>query len=176
MSYISFNKQQLVNLEFTMSKEILRSNRSGAFYNTTIIGCNTRKYHGLLVVPQPQLDNNNHVLLSSIDETIIDNKEEFNLGVHQYVDGTVSPRGHKYLRNFTTEPIPRLTYRIGTSVIHKEYIFAEKEARILIRYTLEEAAQPVTLRLQPFLAFRNVHMLTYENYDANRFPAVFQGC
>lgn len=168
MSYISFSKQQLVNLEFTMSKEILRSNRSGAFYNTTIIGCNTRKYHGLLVVPQPQLDNNNHVLLSSIDETIIDNKEEFNLGVHQYVDGTVSPRGHKYLRNFTTEPIPRLTYRIGTSVIHKEYIFAEKEARILIRYTLEEAAQPVTLRLQPFLAFRNVHMLTYENYDANR--------
>lgn len=168
MSYIYFDKQHLVNLEFTLNKEILRSNRSGAFCNTTLIGCNTRKYHGLLVVPQPQLDNNNHVLLSSIDETVIVNKEEFHLGVHQYQDGTVAPRGHKYLREFSAEPIPRLTYRIGSTWLHKEYIFNENDARILIRYTLADAAQPITLRLLPFLAFRNVHMLTHENYDASR--------
>lgn len=168
MAYISFDKQHLVNLEFTLNKEILRSNRSGAFYNTTIIGCNTRKYHGLLVMPQPRLDNNNHVLLSSIDETIIANKEEFHLGVREYRDGTVSPRGHKYLREFTVEPIPKLTYRVGSSYLTKEYILAENEPRILIRYTLTEAAQPVTLRLMPFLAFRNVHILTHENYAANR--------
>lgn len=168
MAYISFDKQHLVNLEFTMNKEILRSNRSGAFYNTTIIGCNTRKYHGLLVVPQPQLDNNNHVLLSSIDETIIANKEEFHLGVHEYSDGTVAPRGHKYLREFTAEPIPKLRYRVGSSIFTKEYIFEEKEPRILIRYTLEESTQPITLRLMPFLAFRNVHMVTHENHEANR--------
>lgn len=168
MAYISFDKQHLVNLEFTMNKEILRSNRSGAFYNTTVIGCNTRKYHGLLVMPQPKLDNNNHVLLSSIDETLVANKEEFHLGVHEYKDGTVSPRGHKYLREFTAEPIPKLTYRVGSSFLTKEYIFAENEPRILIRYTLAEAAQPVTLRLMPFLAFRNVHMVTHENHAANR--------
>lgn len=168
MAYISFDKQHLVNLEFTMNKEILRSNRSGAFYNTTIIGCNTRKYHGLLVVPQPQLDNNNHVLLSSIDETIIANKEEFHLGVHEYQGGTIAPRGHKYLREFTAEPIPKLLYRVGSSFLTKEYIFEEKEPRILIRYTLMDAAQPIVLRLMPFLAFRNVHMVTHENYSANR--------
>lgn len=168
MAYISFDKQHLVNLEFTMNKEILRSNRSGAFYNTTVIGCNTRKYHGLLVMPQPQLDNYNHVLLSSIDETIIANNEEFHLGVHEYRDGTVAPRGHKYLREFTAEPIPKLTYRVGSSFLTKEYIFEEKEPRILIRYTLTDAAQPITLRLMPFLAFRNVHMVTHENYQANR--------
>lgn len=168
MAYISFDKQQLVNLEFTMNKEILRSNRSGAFYNTTIIGCNTRKYHGLLVVPQPRLDNNNHVLLSSIDETIIVNKEEFHLGVHEYKDGTVSPRGHKYLRSFSTEPIPVLTYRVGSTVLNKEYIFTDNDARILIRYEIKEAEQPIVMRFQPFLAFRNVHILTHENYDANR--------
>jgi len=168
MAYISFDKRQLVNLEFTMNKEILRSNRSGAFCNTTIIGCNTRKYHGLLVMPQPRLDNNNHVLLSSVDETIIANKEEFHLGVRQYQDGTVAPRGHKYLREFTAEPIPKLKYRVGSSILTKEYIFGDKEPRIFIRYTLEEAAQPITLRLMPFLAFRNVHMVTHENYVANR--------
>ena len=71
MSYISWDKKKLVNLEFTLNREVLRSNALGAFLATTVIGCNTRKYHGLLVVPQPQLDNNNHVLLSSLDETII---------------------------------------------------------------------------------------------------------
>lgn len=168
MAYISFEKRQLVNLEFAMNKEILRSNRLGAFYNTTIIGCNTRKYHGLLVVPQPQLDNNNHVLLSSIDETIIANKEEFHLGVHEYQDGTVTPRGHKYLREFTAEPFPMLRYRIGSSILTKELVFGEKESRILIRYTLEEAVLPIILRLAPFLAFRNIHMVTHENHVAKR--------
>ena len=67
MSYISWDKKKLVNLEFTLNREVLRSNALGAFLATTVIGCNTRKYHGLLVVPQPQLDNNNHVLLSSLD-------------------------------------------------------------------------------------------------------------
>ena len=93
MSYISWEKKKLVNLEFTLNREVLRSNALGAFLATTVIGCNTRKYHGLLVVPQPQLDNNNHVLLSSLDETIIENKEEFHLGVHMYPDGIFAPRG-----------------------------------------------------------------------------------
>ena len=77
MSYISWDKDKLVNLEFSLNREILRSNSAGAFMATTLIGCNTRKYHGLLVVPQPQLDKNNHVLLSSLEETLIHNKEEF---------------------------------------------------------------------------------------------------
>lgn len=168
MSYISFNKGQLVNLEFSLDRELLRSNRSGAFLNTTICGCNTRKYHGLLVVPQPSLDSDNHILLSSIDETIIEQNEEFHFGVRMYPNGVFSPRGHKYLRDFVAEPIPKLTYRVGSVVLNKEYIFAQNEARLLIRYTLSESASPITLRLKPFLSFRNIHQLTRENYDANR--------
>lgn len=168
MSYISWNKRDLVNLEFTLNREILRSNSKGAFTATTMIGCNTRKYHGLLVVPQPQLDNYNHVLLSSLDETIIENKEEFHLGVHMYPNGVFAPRGHKYLRDFTADPMPKLTYRIGNVVLNKELIFSMSEARIFVRYTLVESASPITLRILPFLAFRNVHMLTHENYEASR--------
>lgn len=168
MSYISWDKKKLVNLEFSLNHEVLRSNGLGAFLATTVIGCNTRKYHGLLVVPQPQLDNNNHVLLSSLDETIIENKEEFHLGVHMYPEGVFAPRGHKYLRDFTADPMPKLTYRIGNMVLDKELIFSSTEARLFVRYTLREAAVPITLRVLPFLAFRNVHMLTHENHDASR--------
>ena len=167
MSYISWNKKELVNLEHSLNREVLRSNALGAFLATTVIGCNTRKYHGLLVVPQPQLDNNNHVLLSSLDETIIENKEEFHLGVHMYPDGIFAPRGHKYIRDFTADPMPKLTYRIGNVVLDKELIFSSTEARLFVRYTLRESMVPITLRVLPFLAFRNVHMLTHENYDAN---------
>ena len=168
MSYISYEKNKLVNLEFALNKEILRSNQSGAFLATTITGCNTRKYHGLLVVPQPQLDNNNHVLLSSVDETLIQGKEEFHLGVHMYPNGIYEPRGHKYLQHFTADPMPRQVYCIGNIRLVKEMIFSDSEARLYIRYTLEEATDPIVLRILPFLAFRNVHMLTHENYDANR--------
>lgn len=136
MSYISWDKKKLVNLEFSLNHEVLRSNGLGSFLATTVIGCNTRKYHGLLVVPQPQLDNNNHVLLSSLDETIIENKEEFHLGVHMYPDGVFAPRGHKYLRDFTADPMPKLTYRIGNVVLDKELIFSSTEARLFVRYTL----------------------------------------
>ncbi len=167
MTYIAFNKQQLINLEFALSRELLRSNRSGSYSATTITGCNTRKYHGLLVVPQPQLDHNNHLLLSAIDETVIQHQEAFNFGLRMYPNGVHEPKGHKYLREFIAEPIPRVIYRVGGVMLSKEMLFAHNESRLLIRYTLLEAHSPTALRLKPFLAFRNIHQLTRANLDAN---------
>ena len=66
MSYIQFEKTLMTNLEEALPKEILRSNRSGAYSCSTIVDCNTRKYHGLLVVPIPKLSEENYVLLSSL--------------------------------------------------------------------------------------------------------------
>ena len=84
MSYLHFDKTLMVNLEESLPREILRTNRSGAYHCTTIVDCNTRKYHGLLVIPVPNLDDENHVLLSSLDETVIQHGAEFNLGLHKY--------------------------------------------------------------------------------------------
>ena len=77
MSYINFDKNQLVNLEYSLNKEVLRSNRAGSNACTTIMGCNTRKYHGLLVTPQPAIDGENHVLLSAMDITILKKDAEY---------------------------------------------------------------------------------------------------
>lgn len=167
MSYLSLHKSTLIKLDFGLTHELVRSNRSGAYASTTISGCNTRKYHGLLVAPQPWLDQNNHILLSSLDETIIQHDESFNFGVRMYPNGVYNPKGHKYLREFTSDPIPKITYRVGGVVLDKEMLFAENEDRILIRYTLREAHSKTILRLKPFLAFRNIHQLTRANIDAN---------
>jgi len=165
MSYIEFDKNQLINLGYSLKRELLRSNRAGAYSSRTIVGCNTRKYHGLLVAPQPGIDDENHVLLSNLDEVIIQRDASFNLGIHKYPGGVYKPGGHKYIRDFNTEPIPNLVYRVGGVLLRKEMIFAESNDRIMIRYTLEDAHSPTRLRFNPFLAFRNVHRLSKANFD-----------
>jgi predicted glycogen debranching enzyme len=163
MSYLKFDKSSLANLEKSLRKEILRTNKSGAYSATTLVDCNTRKYHGLLAVPVPELSDNNYVLLSSLDETIIQHGAEFNLGVHKYEGNFFSPNGQKYIREFHLDAVAKTIYRVGGVILSKERIFVLHENRFVIRYTLLDAHSPTTLRLRPFLAFRSVHELCIEN-------------
>jgi len=168
MSYLRFDKTLTSNLEESLTREILRTNKSGAYHCTTIVDCNTRKYHGLLVIPVPNLDDENHVLLSSLDETVIQHGAEFNLGLHKYRGNNFNPNGHKYIREFECDHIPATTYRVGGVLLRKEKVFVHHENRILIRYTLLESHSPTTLRFRPFLAFRSVREYTHENSIARR--------
>ena len=168
MGYLRFEKPLMINLEESLPREILRTNRSGAYHCSTIVDCNTRKYHGLLVLPVPNLDDENHVLLSSLDETVVQHGAEFNLGLHKYQGNVFSPMGHKYIREFTWERVPTTIYRVGGVKLKKEKAFVHHENRILIRYTLLEATSPILLRLRPFLAFRSVRQYTHENWQADK--------
>ena len=158
----------MTNLEESLGRELIRTNRSGAYSSSTIVDCNTRKYHGLLVVPVPELDDENHVLLSSLDVTVIQHGAEFNLGLHKYQGNNYSPKGHKYIREFDCGKVPTTIYRVGGVILKKEVVFQHYEDRILIRYTLEDAHSATTLRLRPFLAFRSVRQFTHENGVASR--------
>ena len=168
MSYLRFEKALMTNLEESLPRELLRTNRSGAYSCSTIVDCNTRKYHGLLVVPVPELDDENHVLLSSLDATVIQHGAEFNLGLHKYQGNNYSPKGHKYIREFDCDKVPTTLYRVGGVVLKKEVVFQHYEDRILIRYTLVDAHSATTLRFRPFLAFRSVRQFTHENSTASR--------
>lgn len=159
MNYLNFDKSVLTNLDKSLTKEMLRTNRSGAYNSTTLVDCNTRKYHGQLVIPVPQIDGNKHVLLSSLDETIIQHSAEFNLGVHQYEGGHFSPNGHKYIREFTCELISKTIYRVGGVIISKERLMVSNQSRTITKYTLLQAHSATTIRFKPFLAFRSVHEL-----------------
>ena len=167
MSYLKFDKTQMSNLQDSLFKELLITNESGAYCSTTLVGCNIRKYHGLLVVPVPNLDDENHVLLSSLDETIIQHGAEFNLGLHKYQGDNYSPKGHKYIVSFEWEKVPTWIYRIGGVLLKKEICYRTDRYRLFVRYTLLEAHSPTTLRLKPYLAFRSVRQWTHENGAAN---------
>jgi predicted glycogen debranching enzyme len=176
MSYLRLEKAVMTNLQESLRREFLRTNRSGAYSSSTLVDCNTRKYHGLLVVPVPELDDENHVLLSSLDCTVIQHGAEFNLGLHKYQGNNFSPNGHKYIREYDATEVPTTTYRVGGVILKKEIVFQHYEDRILIRYTLVDAHSATTLRFRPFLAFRSVRQFTHENSTASReYSAVDNG-
>lgn len=168
MGYLKFEKALMTNLQDSLPRELLRTNRSGAYSCSTIVDCNTRKYHGLFVVPVPGLDDENHVLLSSLDPTVIQHGAAFNLGLHKYHGGNYSPNGHKYIREFDCDKVPTTIYKVGNAVLKKEVVLQCYEERILVRYTLLEGQGTTLLQFRPFLAFRSVREFTHENAAINR--------
>ncbi len=167
MEYIQFDNSKLPNLEYSLFKEILRTNRAGAYMSTSILGCNTRKYHGLLVCPIENFDNRNFVMLSSLECSVVQHDKIFNLGIQQYKDEYFEPKGHKYMCEYTVDPTTKMTHRVGGVVLSQEFILSENENQILIKYTLEDAHSDTILRLKPFLAFRDIHSLMKENMNVN---------
>ncbi len=167
MTYLNLKKTELVNLEYSLRKEVLRTNRSGSYSSTTVVGCNTRKYHGTLVCPVKELDNQKCVLLSSLDVSLIQHQQIFNLGIHKYQGNNYEPKGHKYMVDVEVETTPKRVYRVGGMVISTEILMAENEEQVLFRVTLEEAHSATKIRFKPFLAFRDIHSLTKQNMIAN---------
>ena len=162
---LKFDKRELGNLEYSLNREVLATDRLGGYMSSTIIGCNTRKYHGLMVAPIDQSDRT-YVLLSSLDETIVQHDQSFNLALHRF-EGTYEPRGHKYITDFEYTPTPTLTYRVGGVILRKELLWIHKRTQLMIRYTLVDAHSDTTLRLRPLLAFRDKHSLSKANMEAD---------
>ena len=167
MGYIKFDKAHVVNLEYSLTREILRNNRAGSYSSTTIVGCNTRKYHGWLVCPVDAMGGERHVLLSSVDSTVVSNGQSFNTGIHKYQGDHYSPKGHKYVEDFDIQDIPGMTFRVGNVILKQERILVHYEQQLLIRYTIIDMDEPIKFQLRPFLAFRSIHQLTRANMWAN---------
>lgn len=165
MDFLKFNKSELVNLEYSLKREIIAANRSGAYCNMSIVACNTRRYHGLLAVPVGELGGGKYMLLSALDESLVLRGKQFNLGIHCYGD-TYEPRGHKYIVDFDANPVPVITYKVGGILFTKTIMMVPDNDQVLVRYELLEAPSKVSLVLKPFLAFRSVHSLTSQNSEA----------
>ncbi len=168
MAALTFDKNELGNLEYSLQREMLATNRLGGYMSTTIVCCNTRKYHGLLVSPIDDSERD-FILLSTLDETIIRDGQRFNLALHRYKGGSYEPRGHKYITDFEYTPCPAVTYRIGDVILRKEFLWIHKRTQLMVKYTLVEGGhnKPVTLQLRPFLAFRDRHDLSKANMYAD---------
>ena len=144
MAFLKFNKSELVNLEYSLKREIIVAN---------------------LAVPVDKLGGGNYILLSSLDESLVVGGKQFNLGIHCYGD-VYEPRGHKYIVDFDADPAPEIVYKVGEIMFSKTILMAPDQDQVLIKYHLIEAPEKATLMLKPFLAFRSVHSLTSQNPEA----------
>jgi len=172
MALLKFNKAELVNLSYSLKREIICANKTGAYCNTSIVTCNTRRYHGLLAVTLDRFGGDRFLLLSSLDESLIVNGKQFNLGIHCYGD-IYEPRGHKYVVDFAADPVPQITFKIGSIVFRKSLLLCPDRDQLYIKYELLEAPDAATVQIRPMLAFRNIHALTQANdvADAAAKPA-----
>jgi predicted glycogen debranching enzyme len=166
MPYIQFTKKFFAQPEQAIAREYLETNPNGAYCNSTLINCNSRKYHGLLVVKQPQIDDGRYVLLSALDETIFQGAERFSCGTHKYPNA-FHPEGFRLYNDFSNAQIPTWTFKTEGFTLRKELLLVEDEDRLLVRYTVVEAKPSIRLQLDPFVAFRNIHTVYRANTSAN---------
>lgn len=162
MAFLKFNKAELVNLSYSLKREIISANKTGAYCNTSIVACNTRRYHGLLGVPVDNFGGDIYMLLSAVDESLEVNGKLFNLGIHCY-GGIYEPRGHKYIVDFSADPVPTITYRVGQIEFTKSILLVPDQDQVMLRYELKKSPAKIRIMLKPFLAFRNIHSLTSQN-------------
>lgn len=161
-----YDRSQLNDLAFSNSKEFLAVAAKGNYAAGTITGCNTRKYHGLVVALQPQIDEDHHVLLAGLDETVINGDQTFDLSIHKYPN-VFAPDGPQYMSSFTPLPIPAWTFELGEIVVRKE-LQMDDEGSLTIRYSLTKGDTPVILHLHPLLAFRNMHWVRRADENADK--------
>jgi predicted glycogen debranching enzyme len=154
-------RADLENFADATQHEWLETNGLGGWAGSSIIGANTRRYHGLLVaatVPPAE----RMVLLSKLDETIVTGDNRIELGVNLYPGQTVSPEGHQYLQGFTRELFPQWDYEAGDIRLKKTIAMVHGENTVLLFYDVMEAAGPFTVELLPLMAARSYHSLSHE--------------
>lgn len=184
---LRIDREDLLKLEKSLTREWLETNGRGAYASSTIVACATRKYHGLLVSPIAG-SVQRHLFLSSFEETLhgtagervedtaSDDERtslrEASISLARY--GTCfAPQGHRSIECFELCPWPRTTYRIGRSRVRREVLMVRDQATVLVRYTIvpEDFASrselPHELRLRPLVAARRADELHFENLALN---------
>ncbi|MEP7233280.1 MAG: glycogen debranching enzyme N-terminal domain-containing protein, partial [Ginsengibacter sp.] len=163
---LQLNKSILENYEEAVQHEWLETNGLGGWSGSSVIGCNTRRYHGLLVaatVPPAERMN----LISKLDETIIKNDERFELGTNNYGQ-VISPNGYNYLSSFAKDFFPEFVYDIEGIKLKKTIAMIHGENTVVIMYEVSKADQSFTLELLPLLSVRGYHGMMYANDAINR--------
>lgn len=160
----TYDKAACQNTRRALRKEWLLTNGLGDYSSSSIIYCNTRKYHGLLVAASP---NGREVLLSTMEESVFGGGKEFFISTRQH-PSVLYPEGYQYLEKFDLDAWPQFTYRVGDVRIRREMLLLQGVTRLLLRWSIKGAESsgkmpPLTLRLKPLLAYRGFHQLTHAN-------------
>ncbi|MCD6351934.1 MAG: glycogen debranching enzyme family protein [Armatimonadetes bacterium] len=157
MVRMTLDEGVLHNLGRALNLEWLDTNGLGGFACSTVIGCNTRRYHGLLIAA-PDGPSTRQVLLGKLEERLDTPNGALELSSNIYGD-VMNPLGYRYLRSFTTTPWPTWTFAGEDWELRRELALLYGHNTLVVRYTLVRAPHPVWLVVRPLLAGRDYHHL-----------------
>ncbi|MDY9921964.1 MAG: amylo-alpha-1,6-glucosidase [Synergistota bacterium] len=133
-------------------REYLVSNGRGGYGFSTVIGANTRREHGLLVV-RPEGETQHSVLVSKIEETIFHEKKKYQLSTNRYKD-LVYPDGYRYLQEYQGNPFPSMLFVIHSILLKKSIFMPQGKACTIVKYELLAAPDKIRIDLRPLFAHR----------------------
>ena len=163
-----YDRPSCQNLRRVLRREWLETNGLGDYASSSLVCCNTRKYHGLFVTELAR-PAGRHVLLSTLEESICMAGREFFISCRKH-PGVYHPRGHEYMQEAQLGPWPRHRYRFGDVFLTREIMLLPGRHVLIVRYLVEcdsPDVPPLTLRLKPLLACRNMHAVRRESGDAD---------
>lgn len=134
-------------------REFLISNGRGSYGFSTVIGANTRREHGLLVV-RPENSRQHSVLVSKVEETLFDHNKKYQLSTNRYKD-LVYPDGYRYLQEYQGNPFPSMLFVIHSILLKKSIFMPHGKEFTVIKYELLAAPDKVRLDLRPLFAHRS---------------------
>jgi predicted glycogen debranching enzyme len=174
---IEFGEEVCRDLNAATAREWLETNGLGGFASSTLVGLNTRRYHGLLVAAtRPPVGRS--VLLSKLEETLVVGGRRYELSANKYGEA-VHPQGHRLMTRFRLDPFPVFTYRVEGFELEKSVVMLHAENTTCVRYVLRrreaDSEADVQLEVRPLLAFRDYHALTHENGSLDSRVRVEEG-
>lgn len=154
--------KKYINLEKGLKKEWIITNGIGGYASSTIIGANTRKYHGLLIAPLTP-PARRFLILSKVDEAIeIEGKKH---GLYTNVCKNYISDGYKYQQNFEKDIIPTFSYKVEDTVIKKSICMEYGKNTVIVLYEIKNGDYPCKLTIAPLMNYRDFHtMSTNHNY------------
>lgn len=159
---MKYEKEKL-NIEEGIKREWVITNGLGGYASSTILGVNTRKYHGLLVAPLNPPGSRN-LILSKLDESIeIDGKS---YGLFTNMCKNYVSDGYKYLERFEKEYIPIFTYKVEDVEIKKFICMEHGKNTVAVLYTIKNGDHTGKFTVAPIINFRDFHSTT-KDYDFN---------
>ncbi len=147
------------NLEFekALKQDWIITNGLGGYSSSSILGINTRKYHGLLVAPLNPPGNRN-LILSKVDESFESGGQEYL--IYSNIGKDYISKGYQYLKAFEKEYIPIFTYEVDGAIIKKYICMEYGKNTVCVLYNIKNNEKRTKLKIAPIVNFRDFHTTT----------------
>ncbi len=172
MIVMYLGKADVNTYEKGSSREFLTTNGWGGYGFSTVIGANTRREHGLLVLNKSGKEVYPDVLISKLDETVISRGKKYHLSTNRYTD-VVFPDGYRYLQEYHAEPLPGMLFVIHSVFLRKTVFMPRKRLSTIIKYELLSAPEKIELEIRPLAAHRGIDQVC--SHKDRDFSSSFSG-